>query len=445
MNTDELIRDYKLYTQLNKAYSITDFSKQIELLQHQIIPEGPWRTYLMMAGRGAGKTQAGSYWVNKHCQGEKCISRGDQPHRGLIVAPSVSEAVDSTWVSPSGIKSLNPDVRMKEEKHGLVINWHNGSQVKIMGAMTVTDIERFRSAGNTCFVWAEEFAAWRLLEEAYAQIQLGLRIGKAQMLITTTPKPRKQLIKLVEEAKTNPKIIVRTGVSMSDNPYLHSDIKSVITQQYAGTRLGHQEILGELVFDVEGALFNIDNISANRREIDISELPLIVVGVDPAATAGENADDTGIIIAGKKDKHIYILGDYTINALPDKWGQAVVDAYHEHKADMVVAETNQGGDMVEFLIKQMDPSIKIKNVRATRGKQLRAQPVSALYARGYVHHVGIFDKLEDQMTNWVPGNAESPDRLDALVWAVYGLGMIGGDWTVMYDDMKPIPRNGMFR
>jgi phage terminase large subunit-like protein len=191
--------------------------------------------------------------------------------------------------------------------------------------------------------------------------------------------------------------------------------------RYEGTRLGRQELYGEIVDDVDGALWSHSMID-DQRVTEHPPLMRIVVAIDPAVTSGEQSDETGIVVAGMtSDGHYYVLADQTLRASPEKWARVAVQAYHDWNADRVIGETNNGGDMIELLLRQVDASVPYKKVTATRGKLVRAEPVAALYEQKRCHHVGMFTELEDQMCNYTPDSKESPDRMDAMVWAMHEL------------------------
>lgn len=302
--------------------------------------------------------------------------------------------------------------------------------------LTVEHDHEFFAEGvlvHNCFVWAEELAAWRYLDDCWQHMRYGLRVGPhPRVVVTTTPKTRKLIKKLLKDSK-NP-TVTRTYIThakTSDNPYLPDDIKAELYKDYGGTRLGRQELEGLLIEDVEGALWSAEQLDRDRVRYD--EAPdrydQIIVAVDPQA--GLLSDVTGIIVVGIKrrwDKpfvtrgdqsHGFVLGDYSIGGRPDEWAKAARQAYRDFRANYMVAEVNNGGEMVKSTIHTADPSIPVTDVWASRGKAIRAEPVSYLYEQGRIHHVGDFPHLEDQMTTWDakdPPKDWSPDRMDAMVW-----------------------------
>lgn len=397
---------------------------EYHLEPHQIAPEGDWWLWLLFAGRGSGKTQAGSHFVTEHVLGLPCYPSIPGGHRVAIIAPTLGDAVEACVRGPSGIKTLHPSVRMIQRAGGTDLEWPNGSVARLFGAFTPEDVERLRAGGNRCLVWAEELAAWRQLEDAWYHMELGLRLGKNPRVIgTTTPKNRKKIKELLKDPKT-----FVTPATTEQNPHLDTEVKARLYERYAGTRLGRQELLGELLEDVEGALWTQEMIEAYRVK-QAPELVRIVVAVDPSW--GVHGAECGIVVAGVgHDKRGYVLEDASIRATPAQWGQRVKEAYLEWKADRIVAETNFQAEQVRLVMKSVDPQLPFKELRASRGKAQRAEPIVGLYEQGKVSHVGTHAKLEQQLTEWVPppgiGASDfSPDRLDALVWALTELMVTG--------------------
>ena len=404
-----------------------------EPLPHQIAPDGEWRYWLMMAGRGTGKTDAGSHYVDRHCEGPACLD-GPVPHRVAIVAPTLGDARTACVFGPSGIKAHNPSVRFAQIDQEVV--WPNGATARIFGAHGPDDVERLRAGGNRCLAWYEEWCAWPYMREAHDQVRLGLRLGmNPRTIITTTPKPRPPL----SEMLARPDVAV-TGGTMRDNPYLAEQVRRELVAAYGGTRLGRQEIEGELLVDVPGALWDRRRIDEFRNPaLRPSDMNRIVVGVDPAVTSGESSNLTGIVVCGVWRDGFAVLGDHTLKATPEGWASKVAEVVELYQADCVVAEVNQGGDMVEAMLRRVDPRIPYRPVRATRGKAVRAEPISMLYEQGKVWHAGLFTDLEDQMCAYLPDRSwdQSPDRVDALVWALTELSgrqKITHDWAAAKDD-----------
>jgi len=262
-------------------------------------------------------------------------------------------------------------------------------------------------------LWCDELASWRYAEDAWDQALLGLRLGdNPQVIITTTPRP----IKIIKELMVNPHTVVTGGPSYANRANLAPAFLDKIVAKYKGTRLGRQELLAELLEDTPGALWTLAQLNG-LRVAEAPNMHRVVVGVDPSATT--HGDEAGIIVAGiGSDGHGYVLVDDSLQASPHGWGSRAVQSYHAHNADRVVAEVNNGGEMVELTLRTVDPNVSYKAVHASRGKQTRAEPIAALYEQGRIHHVGGLPALEDEMTTWTPGDRESPNRMDALVWAL---------------------------
>ena len=312
---------------------------------------------------------------------------------------------------PSGITTLYPDVVWTPSKR--LLTWPNGST-----ALTFSADKPDQLRGPQCHkAWADELAAWRY-PDAWDQLKFGLRLGsETQCVITTTPRPTLLIRKLAKAAR----VITTRGSSYDNAANLDPEFLRDLEDSYKGTRLERQEVYGELLEDVDGALWKLDDIDKGR-EATHPPLDRIVVAIDPAVTATDKSDETGIIVAGVAGKEAYILEDLSGRYSPNEWARVAVEAFDRHHADRIVAEVNQGGDMVESTLRTVRPLISYRAVRASKGKRTRAEPIAALYEQGRVHHVGMFDLLEAQMTEWdASSGADSPDRLDALVWALTDL------------------------
>jgi len=375
----------------------------------------------MVAGRGAGKTDAGAHYVDRHALGPPCIP-GPVPHRIAIAAPTLGDARETCVLGDSGLAAHDRDIKFA--KMDGILEWPNGARGRIFGAFTPEDVERWRGPQH-CLVWADEFAAWRQLNDCWTHMRLGLRLGEhPRAIVTTTPKPRP----LVKELLLRSDAVV-TRAATNDNPHLVSDVRAALYDLYAGTALGRQELEGEIVDAVEGALWTREGIEKTRA--NPPRLTRVVVAIDPATTKKDDSDETGIVVAGLGvNGEGYVLADYSLKGHPAEWASAAVRAYHEHEADRIVAESNQGGEMVEHTIRTIDANVPITLVHASRGKRTRAEPVSALYVKDRVHHAmgAELGLLEDQMCQWSASDGEdSPDRLDALVWAITEL-MLGSPW-----------------
>lgn len=402
--------------------SENDFLYNWELFARpsQLPPETDWLYWLLLAGRGFGKTRAGAEWVRNQVEehGKKRIA---------LVGATAADVRDIMVEGESGILAISPPWNYPlyiPSKTKLV--WPNGAVAKTYSAEKP---DRLRGPQHDC-AWADELASWQRMQDTWDMLMFGLRLGdKPTCVITATPRPLKLIKKLVKDKDT----VVTGGDTFENQANLAPAFFSRIIQKYKGTRLGRQEIFAEILEDNPDALFNRNIIDEYRVDY-VPELKLVNVGVDPAVTSNENSDDTGIIVAGKdKKNHYYVMYDYTCHTTPEKWARKCVNAYNDHQANRIVPEVNNGGDMVRALMKAVDSSVRVKSVRATRGKALRAEPISALYEQGKVHHVGIFSKLEDEMCSWSPDlNEDSPDRLDALVWALTDLSKTAGGKTSGY-------------
>ena len=379
--------------------------------QEQLPPSNDdWNVWLYLAGRGAGKTRTAAEWL--------AYEAIRQPEtRWAIVAPTYGDARDTCAEGESGVISVLRRYRALADYNRSVgeILLTNGSRIKLFSA---DQPDRFRGPQHHG-AWCDELAAYRY-PDAWNQLQFGLRLGShPRVVITTTPRPTKLIKELT--SRTDGSVVVTRGSTFDNAKNLAASALADLKARYEGTRLGRQELYGEIVDDVDGALWNRDMIENSR----ISELPImarIVVAIDPAVTNNEDSDMTGIVVAGiTPDAHYYIIEDLTMRGSPDAWARVAVDAYHRHKADRLVGETNNGGDMIELLLRQIDANISYRKVVATRGKLIRAEPVAALYEQGRAHHYGMFADLEDQLCNWTPASASSPDRMDAMVWALHEL------------------------
>lgn len=400
---------------------------------HQIPPEGKWDFWLLEAGRGAGKTEACARYFAKYMH--------QHPgHRGRIIAPTYSDAVESCIEGPSGLKSVDPEIMwLPSAPGGSKVIWPNGSEALVLGTPFPKDVDRLRAGGNRHIDWWEEMAANVQLEKAWDQATLGLRSGDHPHAIgSTTPRYTKPYRAIRELPAT-----IITHASIFDNPHSNKAWREKMLQRFEGTHLGEQELYGKLIGDIEGALWKHELIEASRVK-EAPRLVRVVVALDPAATSGPEADDTGIVAGGLgHDGHVYILDDQTCHLGPDGWGERAVTAYETWKGDCIVGEVNNGGEMVEHVISTINPYVPFVPVHASRGKQTRAQPVASLYGSSErriarVHHVGVFPELEDQLCTWVPGMEDSPDRLDALVWLVTSLLLAEEEEEEVYEHYEPV-------
>lgn len=383
---------------------------------NQLPPEGNWRVWLMLAGRGFGKTRSGAEWVRSE------VARGVQ--RIALVAPTSGDARDVIVEGESGILAVSPPWdRPLYEPSKRRLTWRNGA---IATTYSADEPERLRGPQHDA-AWGDELSVWRY-PETWDMLMFGLRLGdNPRCVVTTTPKPSR----IIRELLSDPKVAVTRGRTAENRANLAPAFLDQIVRRYEGTRLGRQELDAELLEDVPGALWTRDMIEAARLspngKLRLNDLIRIVVAIDPATTSGEDSDETGIIVAGKDAAgRGYVLDDLSGRMHVREWARKAVDAYRHHQADRIIAEVNNGGDMVEATIRIADENVAFSKVTATRGKVVRAEPVAALYEKGLVTHVGLFPKLEDQMclftSDFDRGTAGfSPDRVDALVWALSAL------------------------
>ncbi len=387
------------------------------LKQHQVPPSGEWELWILNGGRGAGKTEAGSRFF--------CRAMRSHPGwRGLIIAPTYGDAVEACIEGPSGILATDPAARfISSAPGGSKLVWPNGSEALVLGTPTPREVERLRAAGNRHIFWWEEMAANPQLRPAYDVAFAGLREGTTPVQIaTTTPRPLAFFKELLARKST-----VTTHGTIFDNPGVSEEVKRRQVEHYGGTRIGRQELYGELLEDTPGALWTAEMIEKAHASCPetLPDMARVVVAIDPAVTSNEDSDETGIVAAGRGvDGRVYVLADRSCRLSPDGWARRAVAVFDELEADRVVAEVNNGGDLVEAVVRTVRATIPYRKVHASRGKAIRAEPVAALYEQGRVSHASWdLVELEAQLTGWAPDSGDSPDRLDALVWAVTALGM----------------------
>jgi phage terminase large subunit-like protein len=396
---------------------------------HQEPPEhanggGPWTTWLMLGGRGAGKTRLGAEWV-------RALAHGVPPyaeHRAFNIALVGETAHDVREVmieGPAGIMQMSPPrERPTWSPTRRRLEWDNGAVAR---AFSADDPDQLRGPQFDA-AWCDELAKWRQAEEAFDMLQFGLRLGpRPRQLITTTPRPIPLIKRLVADART----AVTRAPTQANAAHLSPAFLGEVLGRYAGTRLGRQEIDGEIIEDRDDALWSRAMIEACRVR-EAPPLQRIVVGIDPPVSSRQGADACGIVAAGVAENGcVYVLEDATARGLaPDAWAMRAIAVYRRLQADTLVAEVNQGGEMVRAVLRQVDASVPLKCVHAVRMKWVRAEPVAAMYAQGKVKHVGApFIALEDEMCDFGSGglsSGRSPDRLDALVYAVTDL--MTGNW-----------------
>jgi phage terminase large subunit-like protein len=377
----------------------------------QTEPSGDWITWLILAGRGWGKTRCGAEWVRQR------VAAGAK--RIALIGETAADVRDVMIEGESGLLAISPPwdmpVYIPSKRR---ITWPNGAMAFTYSGETP---DQLRGPQHDS-AWADEPAKWRYGDDAWSNLMLGLRLGNdPRVVATTTPRPTPLIKGMVADKKTH----VTRGSTLDNLENLAPQFKEAVLSQYEGTRLGRQEIYAELLDDAPGALWAMRDIEKIRisRSPDSSELRRIVVAIDPAASVGEDSDETGIIVVGLGyDGLGYVLADVSGKYRPIEWAQTAIRAMTEWDADRIIAEVNQGGDMVEQTLRSIDSRIPYKGVRGAKGKYSRAEPVSAIYEQGKVRHCGLFATLEDQMCSFEPGTTSwSPDRMDALVYALTDL------------------------
>jgi predicted phage terminase large subunit-like protein len=381
---------------------------------NQLPPPGNWTVWLLLAGRGWGKSRTGAEWVRQR------VETG-LAHRIALVAPTAADARQVMVEGESGLLAISPSWnRPQYEPSRRQITWPNGAIATLFSA---DEPDRMRGPQFDT-AWCDELAAWRFAEDGWNTLMLALRLGRdPRCCVTTTPKPIHVIRDLL--ARAGKDVTVTRGRTIENRANLAPSFFSQIISQYQGTRLGRQEIEGELLEDVPGALWQRQTLD-DLRLTEAPDLHRIVVAIDPAASSDEDSDETGIVVAGiDRQRDAYVLEDLSGRYQPTAWARRAIDAFRRHDADRIVAEVNNGGDMVEAVLRQIDPKVSFKAVHASRGKAIRAEPVSALYEKASVHHIGTHAALEDQMCSFCPDDprrrGNSPDRVDALVWALSDL------------------------
>jgi len=389
----------------------------------QLEPEGSWNIWVALAGRGWGKTRAGAEWVRHRIRsGDKIVH---------CVAPTKGDVRRVMVEGDSGLLSVcwSGDETYRGKHIGYPVwsptnnslTWENGAKAVFFSA---EDPERLRGP-QAYSAWCDELCAWRNAQDTWDMMMFGLRLGKhPKVFVTTTPKTTKLIRTILDDEKTT----ISTGSTYDNAANLADTFLDAVRKTYEGTRLGRQELYAEILDEASGALWNRTLLAKCEIEKDeVPQLSRIVISIDPAVTANAESDMTGIVVAGiDVNGTAYVLEDHTGRYTPQQWASKAIQLYRDHMADRIVAERNQGGDMVRHTLHTEDETVPVKLVHASRGKMARAEPVSALYEQSKVRHVRGLNDLEDQMVQWEPlGSIGSPDRLDALVWALTDLSLNG--------------------
>ena len=414
----------------------------------QLPPEGDdWAIWMYLAGRGAGKTRSAAEWVR-----EKAKVTGQGQLRFALVARTAADVRDVIVEGESGIISVSPpSERPLYEPSKRRLTWPNGNTAT---CFTADEPDGLRGP-QFHYAWADEIAAWRQSPDAagmtsWDNLRVACRLGASpQIICTTTPKRVPVLYTLLSEAEKTGRVVISRGSTLDNAGNLSNTYLEAITGVYAGTRLAAQELYGEMLSDVEGALWIIELIDRSRESAMPMATPLRVVGVDPSV-AENPRDECGIVVCAstaERDlyrRHAWVLEDATIHGSPEQWASKVVDMARKYSCP-VVAEVNQGGALVRNAINAIDPNIKVLEVHSKYGKALRAEPVTLAYEQNRIHHVNYLPELESQMISWIPGEGKSPDRVDALVHALTALmikpppGFVGGTITAKSHSARRLP------
>lgn len=371
---------------------------------NQLPPDGDWMIWLILAGRGFGKTRMGAETV-------KMWVESNAYKRIALISTSVQEARSIMVEGESGLLNLFPSYKkVKYFSSKNYLQFHNGAKAFLYGG---DFYEKLRGPQFDA-VWIDEFAKFKHYQETWDQILFSLRLGQdPKIIITTTPKP----IPLLRNLMHSPQVVITKGSTFENTANLSKRYIEQMKEQYEGTRLGLQELHAELLTSEEGALWTSELIQYKPFNPS-TPFQRIIIAIDPATTNHAHSDETGIIVAGIDEfRNGYVLEDLSGKFSPHDWGKRVIQAYWHYKADRVVAEVNKGGDLVEKILKSLDPSVSYRPVRATRGKITRAEPIAALYEQKKIFHTKAFPLLEQQLCHYTSSTKKSPDRLDALVWA----------------------------
>jgi len=407
---------------LSKTFSELNYQKKIAAIlltdwyskarKNQIVNEDDgYNIHLFLAGRGWGKTLTGAYDIIQYCILNPGVVCG-------VIAPTYGDLKRVCFAGESGILGIIDKALLNDSgynKSANEVEFFNGS--KLIGFPAI-EPDRLRGV-QFHRIWCDELASWRY-RETFDNLMMALRLGEnPKCIITTTPRP----IALIKELaiRSDTKIIKGSTFENVDN--LAPSAIKMLKERYENTRIGRQELYAEILEDVEGALFNYKNIEENRLIEYPKDLQRIVVAIDPAVTSNQNSDETGMIVAGRDvNNHYYILHDASQISSPDEWVKKAISLYKQYECDRIVAEVNNGGDLIERLLRTQNQSIPYTSVRASRGKIVRAEPISALYEQNRVHHVGVFKDLEEQMCQFTGNGVQyHDDRVDALVWAITSL------------------------
>lgn len=416
---------------------------------NQLAPGGQWMTWVILAGRGFGKTRCGSEWVRSMVCGPTPLAPG-KAHRVALVAETAADGRDVMVEGDSGLLSVHPkDFRPAYQPSMRRLTWPNGATATVFNA---TEPDQLRGP-QFDLGWCDELAKWRYAQETWDMLQFGLRLGDdPRQLITTTPRP----IVVLRKIMADPRTVTTRGATRDNAANLARTFMANIEAKYAGTRLGRQELDAEMLDDVPGSLWTREGIDKHRKgkKDKLPDMQRVVVAIDPAGKSQETAvsegtAETGIIAVGLgTDGRGYVLDDQTCSLSPNGWARRALSLYDTYDADAIVVETNQGGDMVKATIQSARPGVSVVEVTASRGKVTRAEPIAALYEQGRISHVGTHAALEDQMVLFTPlgiAGETTGDRVDALVWGLSQLfpSIIRKvDYAAMFADEQSMPSTG---
>ncbi|MBE1284732.1 MAG: ATP-binding protein [Rhodobacteraceae bacterium] len=422
-SADVAIRDRFLNELDEGGLRALPFLFEFWALPHQLPPDGDWRSWVILGGRGAGKTRAGAEWVRSMVEGSRPLDPG-QARRVALVGETYDQVRDVMIFGDSGILACSPPDRLPIWKAGeRKLIWPNGAEAQVFSAF---DPEGLRGPQFDA-AWVDELAKWKKAQETWDMLQFALRLGEhPRVCVTTTPRN----VGVLKRLLASPSTVQTHARTEANRANLAASFLEEVRARYAGTRLGRQELDGVLLADAEGSLWSSEALSEAQVQ-SVPGLDRIVVGLDPSVSGGAGADACGIVVVGAQlqgppqDWRAFVLADCTVQGVgPSGWAKAAIAAMDTYGAERLVAEVNQGGQLVEEVLRQVDPLVSFKAVHASRGKVARAEPVAALYEQGRVRHVKGLAELEEQMCQMTARGFEgqgSPDRVDALVWALHEL------------------------
>ena len=402
-----LIKQVQNLTKEQAIKKLFDWRSELNARPNQIAPDGNWTTWLILAGRGFGKTRTGAEWIRERV--ESGLSK-----RIALIGKTPADVRDVMIEGESGLLNISPPYNMPTyEPSKRRLTWDNGAI-----AQTFSSYEPDQLRGSQFdTAWADEMASWEYPEETWNTLMFALRLGeKPQVCVTTTPRPLQLLINL-RDAKTT---VLTKGTSYDNRENLNQQFFDSILSKYKNTRLGMQEIYAEILEESDNAMWKREWLDEGRLQEAPQELERVVVAIDPAVTSKKTSDETGIIVAGKDSEgKFYVLNDSSARYTPSAWSEKAIMLYNQYECDKIIAEVNNGGQLVEHTLRTQSENVPYKSVHASRGKRTRAEPIASLYEQNKVHHVGNFERLENQLCNWEANSGDpSPDRLDALVWAL---------------------------